>query len=311
MERELMTNKKLSKPLNFLIKRRGATGDVIMTTGIAREVKKAFGDNVNISIATDCLDVYKNNPHISNIIPYDAADANKFDWFVSLDDAYENEPGTNFIDAYYYGVFGDLGGIYKNVELFPSDADVEVIDEFIESETLGEKFIVVHLRNWHWQAKNIAMEVWFDVFAKLFEEQTDFKIVTVGGPTDHSVEHPNFVDARTMRFTPQQLKVLCDRARCFVGIDSAPFWCAAASDTTIVALLTHLLPERIMPHRRCDATYGQTDFKTIAISTLEDCKGCNDRQQHPVRQIVCEKGDYPCTRNFDTNAIAKAILNTL
>lgn len=301
--------KKLAKPLNFLIKRRGSTGDVIMTTGIVREVKKAYGDNVKISIATDCLDVYKNNPHVDSIVPYDAADANKFDWFVSLDDAYEHEPNTNFIDAYYYSVFGGMMGIQKHVELFPTEQDISAVDEFVSK--LGEQFIVVHLRNWHWQAKNISMDVWFDIFAKLFEHRTDFKVVTVGGPTDHTVEHPNFVDARNLNFTPQQLMALCDKAACFVGIDSAPFWSAAASNTTLIALLTHLLPNRIMPPRVCSETYGQKDHKSIAFSTLEDCRGCNDRQQHPVRQIVCEKGDYPCTRNFDTEAIAKAILKTL
>jgi ADP-heptose:LPS heptosyltransferase len=91
-----------------------------------------------------------------------------------------------------------------------------------------------------------------------------------------------------------------------VGIDSGPFHCAAASKTHIVALLTHLKAERIIPERKWMKGYDVT-----AIETLEDCRGCNDRQALPVRQLVCEKGNYPCTTNFDTQAIANAILKTL
>ena len=171
---------------------------------------------------------------------------------------------------------------------------------------IGGKYIVVHLRNWHWQAKNITLDVWFDVFTKLFEERDDFSIVTIGGPTDHTVDHPNFVDLRNDKLTSQQMMLLCESAQCFVGIDSGPFQCAAASNTHIVALLTHLLPERIVPDRKWLRGYEVT-----AISTNEDCRGCNDRQQHPVRHVNCEKGDYPCTRNFDTQAIAEAILKQL
>ena len=162
------------------------------------------------------------------------------------------------------------------------------------------------MRNWHWAAKNIDLSVWFDVFAKLFEERDDFKIVTIGGHTDHTVDHPNFVDLRNEKLTSQEMMLLCDDAACFVGIDSGPFQCAAASKTHIVALLTHLNPSRIIPDRKWVQGHEVT-----AIETSEDCRGCNDRQQMPVRQIVCEKGNYPCTNNFDTQAIADAILNQL
>jgi len=162
------------------------------------------------------------------------------------------------------------------------------------------------MRNWHWAAKNITMDVWFDVYAKLFSERTDFKIVILGGKTDFTVEdHPLFFDARD-RYNNQQMKYLCDHAACFIGIDSGPYWCAAASDTHIVALLTHLRPERIVPHRHLD-----TNWNATPIPTLEDCAGCNDVQQRPIRQIVCKKQTYPCANNFDTDAIAKAILEQL
>lgn len=292
------------------MKRRGAIGDVIMTTGVVRQMKELYGDNIQIVVATDCFAVYKNNPYVDAVIPWEAADANKFTLFMDLDDAYEFETNVNYLDAYFMVGFNSTQ-TQKHVELFPDELDQKTIKDIQKEHELDKhKYIVVHMRNWHWQAKNISMTVWFDIFTKLFEKNDNFKIVTVGGATDHTVEHPNFIDLRD-KLNAQQTKLLCDDAKCFVGIDSAPYWCAAASSTTLIPLLTHLLPERIYPYRNCDETYNMVDYKFIPITTLEDCKGCNDRQQRPVRQIVCEKGNYPCTSNFDTNNIAEEILKVL
>ena len=287
---------KLTQPINILVQRRASIGDVIMTTGIVRELKKRYGANANIDVATDYAGIYKNNPHIRNVFPVDQIPSvSNWDIYYNLDDAYELNPYTNYVDAYFYRVFGTTN-LDKSVELFGSPDEKTKID--------GD-YIVVHLRNWHWQAKNISMDVWFDVFAKVFEVSPTVKVVCVGGSTDHYVDHPNFVDLRD-KLDSQQIKNLCDNAKCFVGIDSGPYWCAAASKTHAIGLLTHLMPDRIMFERKRDYMYNAT-----AIQTLEDCAGCNDRQQRPIRQIICEKTNFPCTNNFSTDAIASAILRTL
>jgi ADP-heptose:LPS heptosyltransferase len=297
---------KLTNPLNILVKRTAAIGDVIMATGVVRELKRKYGDNANIWVATDVLEVFKNNPHIKGAIPVKGVVESQFDVVYNLDDSYESNRDINYIDSYFYRVFGEQA-LNKSVELFPNEDDkLRLLNLQQQYEHKLDRYIVVHMRNWHWQAKNIALSVWFDVFVKLFEERDDFSIVTIGGPTDHTLDHPNFVDLRNSNLTSQQMMLLCDSAKCFVGIDSGPFHCAAASKTHIVALLTHLKTERIIPERKWMKGYDVT-----AIETLEDCRGCNDRQPLPVRQIACEKGNYPCTTNFDTQAIANAILKTL
>jgi ADP-heptose:LPS heptosyltransferase len=292
----------LERPINILVQRRAAIGDVIMSTGVVRELKRLYGNTAEIDIATDFMEVYRNNPHIRNIIPVQAADPSKYDVYINLDDAYEYNPTEHYVKNYFYRAFADTT---KNmsVELFPSDEDKRIVDQ--DREEIGEKFIVVHMRNWHWTAKNITLDVWMDVFAQLFEKTVDFKIVCVGGATDHFVDHPLFFDARN-RYNSQQLKYLCDHACTFVGIDSGPFQCAAASDTHIIALLTHLDPGCIMPHRRYELGYNST-----AITTNEDCRGCNRDQVRPVSQLICKKGNTPCNNNFDTKLIADAILRQL
>jgi len=295
---------KIETPINILVRRRAAIGDVIMATGVVRELKKHYGPTAQIDIATDFAEPFRNNPHIRNIFPVDQVPNVNDRWqvYIDLDNAYELNPTEHYVDNYFYRAFGNEHEMDQSSELFPTDEDRAVVDADLADL---DQFIVVHMRNWHWTAKNITMDVWLDVFARVFEVRSDFKIVCVGGATDHLVDHPLFVDRRGI-YNSQQQKYLCDHARCFVGIDSGPFHCAAASGTHIIALLTHLAPDRIIPYRK-----WQRGYHTTVIQTLEDCRGCNDDQARPVSQLVCRKGTTPCNNNFDTQAIANAILAQL
>jgi ADP-heptose:LPS heptosyltransferase len=300
MEVPSMTSMNIAKPFNILVQRRAAIGDTIMTTAVVRELKKRYGANAAIDVATDCAEVYRNNPYIRNVFPVNQIPPvnNRYDIYFNLDDAYELNPDNNFIDNMFYRVFGSRD-FDQTVELFPDREDIELIENFIQ--TINCQYVVIHMRNWHWTAKNITMDIWFDVFEKLFTQRTDFKIVCVGGPTDHVIEdHPNFVDARD-KFNAQQQKVLCDHARCFVGIDSSPFWFAATSNTHIVSLSTLFEHRQFVPHA----------LDVTAIATREDCAGCYKTLPTPVRQPYCPKATTPCNNNFDTEAIARAILRQL
>lgn len=299
---------KLAKPINILVQRRAAIGDVIMSTAVVRELKRKYGNNAQIDIATDVAEVYRNNPHIRNIFPVDQVPSvnGRYEIYINLDDAYEINPAHSYVDNYFYRAFGNTPAMNQSVELFPTDADIAQVDNDLTE--LGGKFIVVHMRNWHWAMKNISMDIWLDTFTKVFEANTDFKVVCVGGPTDNFVDHPLFVDARA-KYNTQQIKYLCDHAACFVGIDSGPYWCAAASSTHIIALLTHVAPKCILPYRELESDYHSSS--NTAIQTLEDCAGCMERQPLPVRQITCPKQSFPCASNFDTDAIAHAILGQL
>jgi ADP-heptose:LPS heptosyltransferase len=292
-------------PVNILVRRRAAIGDTIMSTGVVREIKRRY-ELCNIDVVTEFIEVFRNNPHVRNIyLPHLVPDVSAYDVYINLDDAYELDPTKHYIDSMYYRAFGNsFRTLDQRVELFPTEEDRREVN--LDLEDLGNRFIVVHMRQWHWASKNISLDTWFDIFAKLFEQRTDFNIVCVGGENDFAVQdHPLIFDARG-RYNSQQLAYLCDHAKAFVGIDSGPFHCAAASDTHIIALLTHLRPECIMPYRKHEMGYNST-----AIQTNEDCRGCNDNQVRPVRQLICKKETYPCTSNWDTTAIANAILGQL
>ena len=293
----------IERSQQILVRRRAALGDVIMSTGVVRELKKRY--NCEIDVVTEFPNVFDNNPHVraiyhTNVTP----DAKNYDLYINLDDAYEQNPLNHYVDSYFYRAFGTSTVDNKSVELFTSPHDQETVDSFLQTNEL-DQFIVIHIRQWHWPLKNMAWETWFAMFEQLFTERTNFKIVCVGSTSDGFVEHPLFVDARD-RLNIQQQKLLMDQARCFVGIDSGPFHVAAASNTHIIALQTHLRPERILPYRR--EMFGHN---TTAIMSAVDCVGCNDNQTRPVRQVVCKHGDYRCKDSFDAKRIANNILEIL
>jgi ADP-heptose:LPS heptosyltransferase len=293
----------IERPQQILVRRRAALGDVIMSTGVVRELKRKY--NCEIDIATEFPNVFDNNPHVRAIYHTDATpDVKNYDLYINLDDAYEYNPVNHYVDSYFYRAFGTSAMDNKSVELFTTELDKDIVDSFCQDNEL-DRYIVIHIRQWYWELKNMAWATWFAVFEQLFTSRTDFKIVCVGSDQDGSVDHPLFVDAR-QKLTIQQQKLLMDRARCFVGIDSGPFHVAAASNTHIIALQTHLRPERILPYRK--EVFGHN---TTVIMSNVDCVGCNDNQQRPVRQVICKYGDFRCKDNFSAERIANNILEIL
>ena len=288
---------------NILVRRRAALGDAIMATGVVRELHNRFPES-NIDMATEFLDVFNNNPHIRHLYHANAMpDPSKYDMYIDLDDAYELAKDMHYVDCYFYRAFGnDISNIDNmQPELYPTQKDHTVGEQFVTDNEL-DKYICIHIRQWHWAMKNMAWETWYAVFEKLFTERVDFKIVCVGSEQDGTVDHPLFVDARG-KLNLQQTKLLMDGADCFVGIDSGPYHIASASKTSMVSLHTHLLPERVAPR----------DKEVTAIKSEIDCVGCNELQPKPVRQINCIHGpeDFRCSRLFDADKIAKAVLEYL
>jgi ADP-heptose:LPS heptosyltransferase len=288
----------IEKPLQILVRRRAALGDVIMSTGVVRELKNRY--TCEIDVATEFPNVFDNNPYVRAIYHTNAMpEPANYDIYINLDDAYELNPLNHYLDSYFYRAFGSSTVDNKKPELYTTEFDVDTINDFYYHNEI-DNYIVVHIRQWYWPLKNMSWDTWYAVFEKLFSTRTDFKIVCVGTAQDGYIEHPLFVDARD-RLTVQQQKLLMDNTRCFVGIDSGPYHIAVASDAHIVSLHTHLLPERIAPQHK----------PYTAIVSDVDCVGCNDNQERPVRQVICKYGDFRCSSNFDSDRIANNILGLL
>lgn len=288
----------IEKPVQILVRRRAALGDVIMSTGVVRELKNRY--NCIIDIATEFPNVYDNNPHVRAVYHTGAMpELKNYDLYINLDDAYESNPVNHYLDSYFYRAFGSSKVDNKKPELFVTDNDIEIVNAFFENNEIDD-YIVVHIRQWYWPLKNMSWDTWYAVFEQIFSVRTNIKIVCVGTVQDGHVNHPLFVDARD-QLSVQQQKLLIDNARCFVGTDSGPYHIASASATNIISLHTHLLPDRILPR----------DQNAVAILSNVDCVGCNDNQQRPVSQVICKHGDFRCKDSFDATKIANNILELL
>ena len=291
---------KIEKKIDILVRRRAALGDVIYTTGIIRELYKQYQGNARITVQTDFPDVFANNPYVHHVVSCSTGlTVSEFDIYHNLDNCYEYNPVNHYLDSYFYRVFGDHK-LVRDTELHPSDADRAAVDK--DLEFIGDKFIAVHMRQWHWELKNIKQEVWFDLFERIFNERVDYKIVFVGGPTDGHIEHPLMINT-CGRYNPQELKHLLEHAACFVGIDSGPYAIATTTKTPVVAMLSHMPPSTIIPIRD-----NREGTNTQVIQADVSCVGCYERQQRPVSQIVCERGDYACNSLWDTERVSQAIL---
>lgn len=285
----------IENSIKILVRRRAALGDVIMSTGVVRELTRRY--NCTIDVATEFPNVYDNNPHVRAVYHTNAMpDISIYDLYINLDDAYELNPVNHYVDSYFYRAFGTSTVDDKTPELFANELDQEILNNFKLDNELA-KYIVVHIRQWYWALKNMSWDTWYSVFEQLFTQRTDFKIVCVGTKQDGFVDHPLFVDARD-HLSVQQQKLLMDSADCFVGIDSGPYHIAACATTSIVSLHTHLLPDRIIPQNRL----------VIPVLADVDCVGCNDVQSRPVRQVICKYGDFRCSTSFDAEIIANNIL---
>jgi len=299
---------KLEVPIGILVRRRGALGDVVVATGILRELKNKYGNNCVIDVATEHPTVFENNPHVRNVIKITETDSSQadpslYDVYFNLDDTYEYNPHGHFADNYFYRTFGTTD-IDRSMELFVNQSQCEEVDKLIA--TIDSPFIAVHMRRWHWAMKNIDPVIWLAVFDAILSVKPDTKIVCVGGPTDFFPEgHPKVIDGRGV-YSPGSLCYLLDHAACFVGIDSGPFHIAGASETHIVALLSHMYPDKVLPIRN-----GVVGDNCTVVQAKVECLGCHSRQQRPIRQIICERNDYACNKLWDVAEIADAIIKQL
>lgn len=293
----------IEKPIEILVRRRAALGDVIYTTGVIRELKSQYGNNANITVWTEYTDVFRNNPHVHRVVStHEELPIPAYNIYYNLDECYEHNPNNHYVDSYFYRVFGTTD-LHRDPELFPNSTDMQEVHN--DLAVIGDKFIAVHMRRWHWELKNIKQEIWLDVFAKLFEHTADYKIVFVGGESDQAIDHPLMINT-CGRYNPQELQYLLDHAACFVGIDSGPYAIAATSKVPMVALLSHMPPSTILPIRQ--NVFG---YKSLAVQANLPCVGCYALQQRPINKIECSRGDFACNRTWDTDKIVQAITNYL
>lgn len=279
----------------ILIDRRAALGDLVMITPVLREVRRRH-PSAFIQVVTEEPGILKNNPHVDLVCqPAEMTKTDPWDLYMNLNDAYEKNVTSHYIDSYLHRAFGDdVAGVARSPEMFPSAEEKENVDDALAE--IGTDYVVVHMRRWAWENKNIDIETWSAFFTRLQETHPDVKIVSVGAKYDFTVPNdPSHYINLVGQLTVGEIQYLISKAKAFVGPDSGPFHIASTTKTPIVALISHLLPEQILPWR--DEEFGK-DI-TVVLSDVP-CTGCYARQKPPVSNLTCENEEqFVCSKKFD------------
>lgn len=291
----------------ILIDRRAALGDLVMITPVVREMRKRH-PGAFIQVVTEEPAVLKNNPHVDVVCtPQEMQKSDPWDLYMNLNDAYEKNVTSHYIDSYLHRAFGDnVEGIARSPEMFPTADEKENVEEALT--VIGDKYIVVHMRRWAWENKNIDLETWSAFFTRVQEAFPDTKIVSIGAKYDYTVpnEPAKFINL-VGQLSLGEIQYLISRAQAFVGPDSGPFHIASTTKTPVVALISHLLPEQILPWR--DEEFGK-DI-TVVLSDVP-CTGCYARQTPPVNNLTCENDvQFACSKSFDNLKMFDAIKEIL
>ena len=247
-----------------------------------------------------------NNPDVNSVVkPNQMKKEDPWDVYINLNDAYEQNPLCNYIDCYFARAFGrpeQIGNVDKTIRVHPTTAEVERVQKII-NEKIKSRYIVVHMRRWAWENKNVDVNTWGNFFTLMNHHYPDVKIVSVGAQYDYrATDIMNGVDL-VDQLSIGDICTLMSKAECFVGGDSGPYHIASASVVPIVALLSHMRPSQILPWRG-----GVFGHNVTVVQSDVPCAGCYSRQTPPIRNLVCEAEEkWVCAKKFNPEAIFNAV----
>lgn len=282
-----------NKP-RYLLIRDGAMGDVLMLTPVVHALHTAHAGDVSIDVATHAAVVFDHNPYVNQVLSPKqlARGVRTYDVVVDLNGVYERMPNTHPVNAYAKVVLG-AADFDKKLELYPTPADVALIDEVVKK--IGAPYVVVHQFSHDWPNRTIASEVWAQALNAITASGT-MKVVYVGTSQDLApVRDAQHLDHRA-RYTLQQLSVLIAKSQGFIGGDSGPSHVAATTDVPLAVFYTCAHHEARMPLR--------AGGRFLPIFPQLDCYGCLTRRTLPRLGYFCERGDNVCVNSFDGIGLA-------
>jgi ADP-heptose:LPS heptosyltransferase len=276
----------------ILVKRAGALGDVIMTTGVVRALHEKHNGACEIDVLTQFPKVFERNPYVTNL-----GESGTYEQVIDLDLAYELRPNVHTIQAY-----ADKAGVDPaqcRIEMFPSEADRAAI----ANAGLPEKFVCVHMRNHFWPNRNLPNHFWMDVMGHIIG-QTDMAVVQVGGGNDLQFgDIPGKMINTVNKLSLHQSVALFERSTAYIGVDSGSYHIAACTDVPIVGLFTAFKSEYREPIGRNAAH--------VNIAANIDCYGCAETMPAPIVSYKCNRGDEACTRSFNPTHVYSELMKLL
>ena len=278
-------NKKLYnkwKTKRVLVKRRGARGDVLLTTPIVRAIKKK-NPNYEISFMTVVPEMIKNFPYVDRVIKWDD-NLKGFD--IVYDLSYEKKNHPNYIDA-----MSECTGIKIVDRSLFLNIETEHMDWARNISQQHKKGMVCFHTGRTWKTRE-----WdYEKFRKVgeFLKKKGFTVLELGD------RHTNYsgigLDYRNMEL--EKTAALIKFSKLLIGIDSLLIHIAAAVDTPVIDI------------------YGCSDPNIVWSSGVHNpiwneklsCRGCRHKEKGDSTFIDCEKGTYECLNSISAEGVINKI----
>lgn len=269
----------------IVIRRRDATGDILLTTPIIAALKS---QRPRCPIYVECRvpEIFLNNPHVAGAHQAIVPDGDAM--VLDLNMSYEMMANTHIVDgygqiAYEYGLFEWT----KRTELYPTEEQLRIAQKMHPEG----KWVALHMGPTTWNGKNWPIDRWREVVGWLAER--DWKIMLVGGAADYGIfpAHANYCGHTTIL----TLAALLNQCQLFIGLDSFPMHAAQAMGVPVIALFGATLPEYVF-------TDGSRSLGVKADPKIS-CAGVRHRQIGQT-QFPCD-GD--CMKSITTEMVIDAI----
>ena len=286
-QKELVESKSRAKPKviggvrksTILLRRKGARGDVLLTTPIIRELKKKYPESFLV-YETDCPDVLTNNPYVDHTERYVPKPG---DYDIVLSPRYEKDMSKNAIDTMARQCGVELSG--KKLEIHLTADQIRWAKNKID---MSKRYIAFHTGR-AWKSKEWSI----DGFKKVAQHylDKDYDIVELGDRQTKYMALGN--DCRGCSI--KQSAALIKECRVFIGIDSLCAHLAKAVGTPACVI------------------YGSVDPSTAASDAVEypirindlECKGCRGRTS--AEWVECCKPEVYCLTRITPEMVIETV----
>jgi len=289
-----------AKP-RILFIRAGALGDVLLISPLIRRCFTVRKGDCEIYVKTFYPELFRDNPYVTQSFRSDNLSSNEFDIVYNLDWVYEKNNDRHVLDAYEEYVFGNTS-LDRYCELFDSIDDTKYVDSLVAGI---DDFIILHMRNIantdiDQMSRNINEDIWKLVVIDILN-QSNSKIIQIGSAGDLSFGGSDRLIDMRQCFSIHQIKSLCERAKCFLGVDSGPAHIAATSSVGMVVLYTIAKVDDRIPFRK----HGIT----CTIKADIECQGCLVNIA-PGQRLNCPN-NVQCRNSFSPQVISKNVLDMI
>jgi len=276
----------------MIVVRKGALGDILMTTPAFRELRRR-NPNMYIGVRTLFPDVFANSPYVDEAsVRLDRNNERK----LKLDAEYEKDFNRHPAHVYAKAIVGDCEFDWWNLELFPTEKERLYVDEWWNKNVKDAWPVVVLHYGITWvKLQSAEMEKLIQALTK------EFKVILVGRKTRSKEYYPQFregvLDLVDAEWSIHKLNWLIQKANMFVGTDTGVMHIAATTTTPIVCCYGFVNPEFRKPFRQ----------KIPFESVVGDMSGCNIPFCAEGNKIKCPNGDFGGVRCKRDYACAKSI----